>query len=84
MLGGMINFDIVKNKNTGKVAIENVVFSGVVTHYGYNASNVRIYPLADYTEELASKHGVKSKTPDFSLQYLNNIMNEVIDKQFLK
>ena len=84
MLGGMINFDIVKNNNTGKVAIENVVFSGVVTHYGYNASNVRIYPLADYTEELASKHGVKSKAPDFSLQYLNNIMNEVIDKQFLK
>ena len=84
MLGGMINFDIVKNNNTGKVAIENVVFSGVVTHYGYNASNVRIYPLADYTEVLASKHGVKSKTPDFSLQYLNNIMNEVIDKQFLK
>lgn len=84
MLGGMINFDIVKNNNTGKVAIENVVFSGVVTHYGYNASNVRIYPLADYTEELASKHGVKSKNPDFSLQYLNNIMNEVIDKQFLK
>lgn len=84
MLGGMINFDIVKNNNTGKVAIENVVFSGVVTHYGYNASNVRIYPLADYTEELASKHGVKSKTHDFSLQYLNNIMNEVIDKQFLK
>ena len=37
MLGGMINFDIVKNNNTGKVAIENVVFSGVVTHYGYNA-----------------------------------------------
>ena len=84
MLGGMINFDIVKNNNTGKVAIENVVFSGVVTHYGYNASNVRIYPLADYTEELASKHGVKSKTPNFSRQYLNNIMNEVIDKQFLK
>lgn len=84
MLGGMLNFDIVKNNNTGNVAIENVVFSGVVTHYGYNASNIRIYPLADYTEELASKHGVKSKTPAFSLQYLNDIVNEVIDKQFLK
>lgn len=84
MLGGMLNFEIVKNNNTGKIEIENVVFSGVVTHYGYNASNIRIYPLADYTEELASKHGVKSKTSDFSLQYLNDIVNEVIDKQFLK
>lgn len=84
MLGGMLNFEIVKNNNTGKIEIENVVFSGVVTHYGYNASNIRIYPLADYTEELASKHGVKSKTSEFSLQYLNDIVNEVIDKQFLK
>ena len=39
--------------------------------------------LSDYTEELASKHGVKSKTSDFSLQYLNDILNKVIDKQFL-
>lgn len=84
MLGGMLNFEIVKNNNTGKIEIENVVFSGVVTHYGYNASNIRIYPLSDYTEELASKHGVKSRTSDFSLQYLNDIVNEVIDKQFLR
>lgn len=84
MLGGMLNFDIVKNNNTGKIEIENVVFSGVVTHYGYSASNIRIYMLDDYTEELASKHGVKSKTASFSLQYLKDIMNEVIDKQFLK
>lgn len=84
MLGGMLNFEIVKNNTTGEIAFENVKFSGVVTHYGYGTSNIRVYPLADYTEELASKHGVQSKTPDFSLQYLYDILNEVIDKQFLK
>ncbi len=84
MLGGMLNFEIVKNNNTGKIEIENVVFSGVVTHYGYGSSNIRIYMLDDYTEELASKHGVKSKTASFSLQYLKDIVDEVIDKQFLK
>ncbi|MBQ2842536.1 MAG: CapA family protein [Clostridia bacterium] len=84
MLGGMLNFEIVKNNTTGGIAIENVKFSGVVTHYGYGCSNIRVYPLADYTEELASKHGVLSKTSDFSLQYLYDIINEVIDKQFLK
>ncbi len=83
MLGGMLSFDIVKNNTTGEIAFENVKFSGVVTHYGYNYSNIRVYPLADYTEELASKHGVISKTSDFSLQYLYDILNEVIDKQFL-
>ena len=83
MLGGMLNFEIVKNNTTGAIALENVKFSGVVTHFGYGCSNIRVYPLEDYTEELASKHGVKSKTPSFSLQYLHDILNDVIDKQFL-
>lgn len=83
MLGGMLNFEIVKNNATGEIALENVKFSGVVTHFGYGCSNIRVYPLEAYTEELASKHGVLSKTSDFSLQYLYDILNEVIDKQFL-
>lgn len=83
MLGGVLNFDIVKNNATGEIAFENVKFSGVVTHYGQSFSNLRIYPLSEYTEELASKHGVLDKTPEFSLQYLNDIIAKVIDKQFL-
>ena len=83
MLGGMLNFEIVKNNTTGEIAFENVKFSGVVTHFGYGCTNIRVYPLDAYTEELASKHGVKNKTADFSLQYLYDILNEVIDKQFL-
>ena len=83
MLGGMLNFEIVKNNTTGEIAFENVKFSGVVTHFGYGCTNIRVYPLDSYTEELASKHGVKNKTADFSLQYLYDILNEVIDKQFL-
>ncbi|MBE6770890.1 MAG: CapA family protein [Ruminococcaceae bacterium] len=83
MLGGMLNFEVVKNNTTGEIALENVKFSGVVTHFGYGYSNIRVYPLDAYTEELASKHGVLSKTSDFSLQYLYDLLNEVIDKQFL-
>ena len=83
MLGGVLNFEIVMNNATGDLSFENVRFSGAVTHYGQGYSNLRIYPLADYTEELASKHGVRNNTSDFSLQYLNDIIEKVIDKQFL-
>lgn len=83
MLGGVLNFELVLNNTSGELSFENVKFSGVVTHYGYSYSNLRIYPLEDYTEELASKHGVLSKTSDFSLKYLQDILNSVIDKQFL-
>lgn len=83
MLGGVLNFELVVNNTSGDVSFENVKFSGVVTHYGYSYSNLRIYPLEEYTDELASKHGVLSQTSDFSLQYLHDIINKVIDKQFL-
>ncbi len=84
MLGGRLNFEIVKNNTTGGVTVENVRFSGVVTHYGQGMSNIRVYPFEDYTEELASKHGVRKNTSSFSLQYLKDIIDEVIDKQYLK
>ena len=83
MLGGMLKFEVVKNNTTGEVVLENVKFSGVVTHYGYGCSNIRVYPLSEYTEELASKHGVISKTPSFSLEYLYGILEEVIDVMYL-
>ncbi len=83
MLGGILNFEIMKNNATGDLSFENVKFSGVVTHYGQSYSNLRLYPLGEYTDELASKHGVLNNTADFSLQYLYDIIEKVIDKQFL-
>lgn len=83
MLGGMLNFELVKNNTTGELTVENVTFEGVVTHYGYGYSNIRVYPLESYTEELASKHGVLSKTSSFSREYLDDILEDVIDDRFL-
>lgn len=83
MLGGMLNFEFVRNNKTGEITIENVKFEGVVTHYGSGYTNIRVYPLEDYTEELASRHGVLSNTPSFSREYLDDILTDVIDEEFL-
>ncbi len=83
MLGGMLNFELVRNNTTGELTVENVIFEGTVTHFGYGYSNVRVYPLESYTEELASKHGVLSKTPSFSKSYLDELLADVIDEEFL-
>lgn len=83
MLGGMLNFNLVKNNSTGEVNIEDVKFTGTVTHYGQGFTGIRVYSLDDYTQELAENHGVKNNTSDFSLEYLKAIVDEVIDKQFL-
>lgn len=84
MLGGMLNFELVKNNITGATAIENVSFAGTVTHYGSGYSNIRVYALKDYTEELANAHGVRGNTPSFSKEYLETLLADVIDPQFLR
>ena len=83
MLGGMLNFEVVKNHETGKITFENVKFSGVVNHYGSGMSNIRIYPLADYTQELAGAHGMVSRNSEFDREYLQSLLEEVVDEEFL-
>ncbi|MBQ2774641.1 MAG: CapA family protein [Clostridia bacterium] len=83
MLGGMMHITVTKDYETEKTTVTNAKFTGVVTHYDAGFSNVRVYNLSDYTAELANKHGVRSTTPSFSLEYLNSIVTDVIDEKFL-
>ncbi len=76
MLGGMLDFDIVKSASTGKTYVTGVEFTPVVTHYtkpssGLNSSdtghrNYKLYVLNDYTEELAKKHQVVNREKNHS------------------
>ncbi len=84
MLGGMMHITVTKNYQTGKTEVTKAKFTGTVTHYDQGFSNVRVYNLADYTEELASRHGVRAYTPSFSLDYLNSLMRDVISEEFLE
>ncbi len=84
MLGGMMHITVTKNYETNKTTITKAKFTGTVTHYDSGFSNVRVYNLADYTQELASRHGVRSTTPSFSLDYLNSMLKSVVSEEFLE
>jgi hypothetical protein len=58
---------------------------GVVTRYGMDMSNVRLYMLDDYTSELANVHAVSREiTPNFGLRYLKKLLSDRIDGKFLR
>lgn len=59
MVGGMIEFDIVKIDNE-KAVIETPVFNPTVLHYRRDLGGNKIYYLKDYTRDLASVHAVKT------------------------
>lgn len=64
-LSGMIKFDFVQNKESKAIAIENVMWEPLVTHYSGDAKNIMttrkdfaVYKLRDYTDQLATQHGL--------------------------
>ncbi|SIN99758.1 poly-gamma-glutamate synthesis protein (capsule biosynthesis protein) [Carnobacterium alterfunditum] len=90
MLGGMISFDFVLTEE--EKAIKNVKWDGIVMHYkGNNTDSTdsrrgfKIYPLADYTEELATQHTLNSAQGNqISKESLQQTTETVIDADFLK
>ena len=83
MLGGMMKAEIVYNPDTGKIKVENGRFIPLVTHYDAGYENVRVIPLADYTQELAKKHGIKANYSNFSKIYLQKLLESIVLPEYL-
>lgn len=83
MIGGIIDYTIVKDHDSGILSIKKAKFLPTVTHYKRGYADITVYPFSKYTNELANSHGVKSRTPNFSYDYINELVTSVIDKKFL-
>lgn len=88
-LGGMISFDFVVGEE--ETRIENVLFEPTVSHYTAKTANIeqtrrnfKIYMLDQYTDELASEHGLNGYNGIvISPENYWNIVHEIIPAEFL-
>lgn len=75
LLGGMAKICFRKQMD-GTVSITSYDMIPLVSHYDSEFKNARVYKLSDYTEELASAHGITKQEgmeeTEFNLQYLQN------------
>ncbi len=71
MAGGFLRMELVKEPGE-RVRIENLEFLPTVTHYGPGFGDITIYPMEQYTPELAGSHGVRHFFPGFGMEYLEN------------
>lgn len=81
LLGGMASFTIQKSVLKGKTEIQilDPVIKPTVMHYNKDEEIFGPYMLEDYTEELASQHGVRNIIGDeFSLENLRKKFNEIM------
>lgn len=75
MLGGIADITVSKDLPSGKVEIKSASLIPTITHFGNSFSNVKIIPLAEYSETLASQHGVDSSS--FTYDYITNFYTEM-------
>ncbi len=81
--GGMITFDIEK-VNDERATVENVLFIPTVCHYPKSFYGNKIYPLENYTEQLANAHAVRTYyNNSLSLEGLISIVKKTISAEFL-
>ncbi len=84
LIGGIADFDVIKNNNTGEITIENIKLIPVITHYTGSYNNIQIYPYYLYNDNLSKSHGVRKKTHDFSMEYIDKILNKYIGEEYLE
>ena len=78
-VGGLAKVKL-KRGTDNKVRIAKYGVKATVMHNGGTKYGSRVYPLTQYTEELAKKNVMKAQDYMFSLEFCKNICNEVWDK----
>jgi poly-gamma-glutamate synthesis protein (capsule biosynthesis protein) len=67
LIGGLMYIELKKTDET--VEVENAGLVPLINHYEKNLTGFRIYPLGEYTEELAEKHWRRAGDGGMNLDY---------------
>jgi poly-gamma-glutamate capsule biosynthesis protein CapA/YwtB (metallophosphatase superfamily) len=76
MLGGMAGVTLSRDEN-GDIAVSDYSVQAVVCHVQSGPENVTVYPLSDYTEDMAASNEITAQDSAFSKEYLVNLCNEI-------
>jgi poly-gamma-glutamate synthesis protein (capsule biosynthesis protein) len=75
LLGAMMLVTFTKEGE--ELSISNSGLIPVVCHYEQNLTNVKVYPLYSYTEELLEKHFWRLRDEDFIFSFFYSALNKL-------
>lgn len=78
MLGAMATVTIAKDRETGEVYIKEYGAEPLVTYVPNSGSGITTMHLDDFTDELALKSLTYQKDPNFSVEFLQQLWQEVM------
>ncbi len=76
MVGAMADITI-SRKSDGSVSIDECLVRNYVCHVESGDENVRVYPLEEYSDELALKNEIIKQDSSFSRQYCESLVESV-------
>ena len=78
LLGGMADFTLKRDGDTGEITIESYSLVPLVMHYNSDYTECSVYNLDDYSEALAQEHGIhqEDEEADFTLSALKDAARE--------
>ena len=76
MVGGMAQVTISLDEN-GEAVIKEYGVLPVVCHLEKGFGGVTVYPLSEYTEELAERNEILKQDESFSLKYCQDLAERV-------
>ncbi len=79
LLGAMGEVKICSTEEKGTY-IDSASVMPIVTHYNTNSRGFKVYPLKDYTDELAQKHGVAQYDGKVSKERFQKIFDKVFSQ----
>lgn len=77
MLGGMLGLTVVRDSD-GTIRTENPGILPIVTYFERKNKNYRIYPLEEYTAEMASRHAVAALDGPVTPEYFGNLAQKIL------
>lgn len=78
LVGAMGKVKICSTEDRGTY-IDSASVMPLVTHYNTNSRGFCVYPLKDYTDELAAKHGVAQYDGKVSVERFRKVFNNVFE-----
>lgn len=86
LIGGILEFDVSLRTDENatdddKPIIDHIELIPIVTHYDGNYHDIRIYPLSEYSREIADSHGIKSMSK-FGYDYIFDVLKKNINEKY--
>lgn len=74
---GIMGKVIISRDAKGSISIKEAIVMPTVTHYNASSRDFKVYPLKNYTDELASKHGVSQYDGKVSVERFRTTFEKV-------